>query len=141
MVPLSAKRCTTERWRFSRDLGSGRALAYLLAALLLIGLGATFGVWQAAEHYRPQLDDANSLLVSCKGAQGNLETLTTEQGLKLGELVLAGNERQVRVEQAVKEATTQAQDDFAAANRLQQERTGGDQCAAAASIIDKELGL
>lgn len=116
-------------------------LVYLLSSLLLIGLGAVLGVWQAADHYRPQLDDANGLLVSCKGARGNLEALATEQGLKLGELVLAGSERQARAELAVKEAAARAQDDFTAANRLQQERTGGDQCAAATSIIDKELGL
>jgi hypothetical protein len=107
----------------------------------LVGLGAALGVWQAAGHYRPQLDDAKGQLASCKAARGNLEALAAEQGLKLGELILAGNERQARVEQAVKEAAARAQDDFAAANRLQQERTGGDQCAAAASVIDKELGL
>lgn len=39
------------------------------------------------------------------------------------------------------EAKASAGIDFAAANRLQQERTGGDQCAAATSIIDQELGL
>ena len=121
--------------------GGGRGLVYVLGMLLLIGLGAALGVWQAAEHYRPHLDDAKEQLIRCKGARGNLEALATEQGLKLGELVLAGNERQVRVEQAVKEATAQAQDDFAAANRLQQETTGGDQCAAATAIIDQELGL
>ncbi len=116
-------------------------LLYLLSSVLLIGLGAALGVWQMAGYYRPQLDDVNGLLVSCKGARGNLEALATEQGLKLGELVLAGNERQAKVELAVKEAAARALDDFAAANRLQQERTGGDQCAAATSIIDKELGL
>ena len=119
----------------------GRLIAILLGALMLMGLGGAIGVWQAAGHYRPQLDDAKNQLVNCKGARGNLETLAAEQGLKLGELAQAGNERQARVEQAVKEATARAQDDFAAANRLQQERTGGDQCAAAASVIDKELGL
>lgn len=122
-------------------VGAGRLVACLLGAVLLIGLGAALGIWRAAEHYRPQLDDAKGQLVRCKGARGNLEALATEQSLKLGELVLAGNERQARVEQAVKEATARAQDDFSAANRLQQERTGGDQCAAAASVIDKELGL
>ncbi|MEG0859557.1 MAG: hypothetical protein RSD81_04695 [Pseudomonas sp.] len=121
--------------------GGGRVLAYLFGALLLIGLGAALGVWQAVGHYRPQLDDAKGQLVSCKGARGNLEDLSTEQGIKLGELVLAGNERQVRAGRAMKEATARAEGDFAAANRLQQERTGGDQCAAASSIIDKELDL
>lgn len=107
----------------------------------LIGLGVAIGVWQAAGHYRPLLDDANGLLTSCKAARGNLEALAAEQGLKLGELVLAGNERQAGAELAVKEAAARAKDDFAAANRLQQERTGGDQCAAAASVIDQELSL
>ncbi|MNJ31300.1 hypothetical protein D3C77_259280 [compost metagenome] len=116
-------------------------LVYLLGSLLLIGLGAALGAWQMAGYYRPELDDVNGLLVRCKGARGNLEALATEQGLKLGELALAGNERQARAELAVKEATARAQDDFAAANRLQQERTGGDQCAAATAIIDQELGL
>lgn len=121
--------------------GAGRLLAYLLGTLLLIGLGTALGVWQAAGHYRPQLDDASGQLVSCTAARGNLEALVTEQGLKLGELILAGNDRQARAELAVKEATARAQDDYAAANRLQQKRTGGDQCAAATAIIDQELGL
>ncbi|WP_028941841.1 hypothetical protein [Pseudomonas vranovensis] len=119
----------------------GRLAAYLLGALLLLGLGAAGGVWLAVDHFRPLLDTANDSLGKCQTAWGNLEILTTEQGLKLGELVLAGNERQARAGLAMKEATDRAKDDFAAANRLQQERTGGDQCAAAASIIDQELGL
>ena len=45
------------------------------------------------------------------------------------------------MEQVAQEASAQAQVDYAAANRLQQERTGGDQCVAAGSIIDQELGL
>lgn len=118
---------------------AGRMVAHLLGALLLVGLGAAGGVWLAVDHFRPLLDTANGNLGKCQTAQGNLEALTTEQGLKLGGLVLAGNERQAKAELAVKEATARAQDDFAAANRLQQARTGGDQCAAAASIIDKEL--
>lgn len=39
------------------------------------------------------------------------------------------------------EAAASAQVDYAAANRLQQERTGGDQYPAATSIIDMELCL
>lgn len=121
--------------------GSARLLAYLFGSILLIGLGGAGGVWLAVEHFRPLLDTANGNLTKCQTARGNLETLTTEQGLKLGELVLAGDERQSKAELAVREATAWAQDDFAAANRLQQERTGGDQCAAATAIIDQELGL
>ncbi len=118
-----------------------KPLGLLLGALLVFGLGAAAGGWQSSRHYRPLLDDTNGLLASCKAARGNLEELAKDQGLKLGELVLAGNERQARAEQAVGAAKVEAQVDYAAANRLQQERTGGDECAAATSIIDKELGL
>lgn len=121
--------------------GAGRLLLALAGALFLIGLGAAGGVWQAARHYRPLLDEANGEQAACLAARGNLEELAREQGLKLGDLVVAGNERQARAEQAVGAAKVEAQVDYAAANRLQQERTGGDECAAATSIIDKELGL
>jgi hypothetical protein len=48
----------------------------------------------------------------------------------LGDLTLAASERQTSVNL-----------DYAAANRLQKERTDGDQCAATTLIIEKELGL
>jgi len=38
-------------------------------------------------------------------------------------------------------ARQQSEADYQAANRLQQERTGGDACAAATTVIDQELGL
>ena len=38
-------------------------------------------------------------------------------------------------------ARAAAEQDYQAANRLQQERTGGDACAAAEAVIDQELGL
>ncbi|HAB02907.1 MAG TPA: hypothetical protein DCE25_08250, partial [Pseudomonas sp.] len=76
-----------------------------------------------------------------KAARDNLAGLATEQGKDLSDLVLATNTRQAAAEQAVSQARASADLDYAAANRLQQERIGGDQCAAASSIIDKELGL
>lgn len=77
----------------------------------------------------------------CKLARDNLEALTREQGKTLGDLQLAALQRQAAAEKAVADARASAQPDYQAANRLQQERTGGDQCAAATSIIDMELGL
>lgn len=74
-------------------------------------------------------------------ARDNLSGLAAEQGKALGDLTLAVSERQARVDKAVSQALAGAQAEYSAANRLQQERTGGDQCAAATSIIDKELGL
>ncbi|WP_079229394.1 hypothetical protein [Pseudomonas putida] len=110
-------------------------------ACLLILLGMTVGTWATTSHFRPILDAEQDRVASCKAARDNLASLATEQGKALGDLTLAANERQARAEQAMREAKAGAQDDYAAANRLQQERTGGDQCAAAAMIIDKELDL
>lgn len=122
-------------------LEGGRLAAVLLGCVLLAGLGGVGGVWLAAGHYRPVLDQANGEVSTCKAARDNLSGLAAEQGKALGDLTLAANARQSRAEQAVDAAKVGAQVDYAAANRLQQERTGGDQCAAATSIIDKELGL
>lgn len=77
----------------------------------------------------------------CKLARDNLEALAGEQAKALGDLQLAIRQRQSAAEKAVAEARASAQADYQAANRIQQERTGGDQCTAATSIIDKELGL
>lgn len=112
-----------------------------MGAALLVLLGMAVGTWATTNHFRPLLDDQQSLAVQCKAARDNLAGLAHEQGKALGDLVLAANERQARAEQMVKGAQASAQVDYAAANRLQQERTGGDQCAAATAIIDKELGL
>lgn len=113
----------------------------LTGAGLLLLLGMAVGTWVTTSHFRPILDAAQGQATTCKAARDNLTGLVTEQGKALGDLKKAANERQASAELAVKEAGTHAQADFLAANRLQQERTGGDQCAAAASIIDKELGL
>lgn len=118
--------------------------AWLLRAAgagLLILLGMMVGAWATTSHFRPLLDAEQGQVATCKAARDNLAGLAAEQGKALGDLALATNERQARAEQAVTEAKAIAQADYAAANRLQQERTGGDQCAAATSIIDKELGL
>lgn len=125
----------------SSPLEGGRLAAVLLGCALMIGVGGAGGVWFAVGHYRPLLDQANEKATACVTARDNLSGLAAEQGKALGDLTMAANERQARVEQAVREAKASADLDYAAANRLQQDRTGGDQCAAATSIIDKELGL
>lgn len=116
-------------------------LVRCFAAGLMILLGVAVGVWLTTGHFRPALDKEQNRVAACTAARDNLEGLAQEQGRALGDLTLAANERQARVAQAVAEAGAGAKVDYAAANRLQQERTGGDQCAAAISIIDKELGL
>ncbi len=123
---------TPEAWKLT---GVGHALALLLV------LGAAGGGWLAACHYRPLLDTANTGLATAKHARDNLETLAGEQGRKLGELVLTGELRERNAALAIAKAKEDAQPDYAAANKLLQERTGGDPAEAAASIIDQELGL
>lgn len=108
---------------------------------LLVLLGIAVGGWATTRHFRPALDAEQDRVAACTAARDNLAGLAQEQGKALGDLTLAANARQAGAEKAVGEAKASADIDYAAANRLQQERTGGDQCAAAASIIDKELGL
>lgn len=115
--------------------------AALVLALLLVVLGAAGGVLLAAGHYRPLLYTANTDLANAKSARDNLEALAGEQGRKLGELVQAGELREREAALAQAQAKEEARPDYAAANRLLQERTGGDPAQAAASIIDQELGL
>lgn len=109
------------------------------ALLILLGIGA--GTWATTRHFRPLLDAEQDQGAACIAARDNLAGLAQEQGKALGDLTLAANARQAEAEKAAGEAKVSAGVDYAAANRLQQERTGGDQCAAATSIIDKELGL
>ncbi|MBH3377275.1 hypothetical protein [Pseudomonas asiatica] len=116
-------------------------LPRLAGAGLLILLGIAVGIWAATSHFRPLLDDQQDKAVLCTAARDNLAGLAQEQGKALGDLTLAANARQAEAEKAAGEAKVSAGVDYAAANRLQQERTGGEQCTAATSIIDKELGL
>jgi hypothetical protein len=110
-----------------------------MAVALVIGIG--IGAWITAGHYRPMLDTARDDLAATGAARDNLLALTTEQGVALGELALAGERRQDAAVVAVEKAKAESAPDYAAAGRLQQERTGGDPATAAAAIIDQELGL
>lgn len=113
----------------------------LAGAGLLILPGIAIGIWSTTHHFRPLLDDQQDKTAQCTAARDNLAGLATEQGKAIGHLMLAAADRQAAAEQAVGVAKASADTEYAAANRLQQERIGGDQCAAATSIIDKELGL
>lgn len=118
-----------------------KVLGVGLAALLLLALGAGGGVWLAAGHYRPLLDTANGQTTTCLAARDNLVQLTEEQGQKLGDLVQQAKARATEAAKAVAAAQQQAQGDYSEANRIQREHIGGDSCAAATTVIDKELGL
>lgn len=123
------------------SVGAWRMVGILLAVVLVLVAGAALGGWMASRHYRPLLDTAQEDLATAKAGRNNLEALAGEQGRKLGDLVLAGKEREQRAAQAQADAKELAKHDDAAANRLLQERTGGDPAQAAASIIDQELEL
>ncbi len=118
-----------------------KLIGIALALALLLTIGAGGGAWLASHHYRPLLDAANLDLASTKSARDNLEALAGEQGRKIGELVLAGELRERNAALAQEKAKQDAQPDYAAANQLLLERTGGDPVQAASAIIDKELGL
>lgn len=116
-------------------------VARLVGAGLLILIGMMAGAWATTGHFRPLLDEQQDKSAQCSAARDNLAGLAQEQGKALGDLTMAANARQDGAEKAVGEAKASAGIDYAAASRLQQERSGGDQCAAAVLIIDKELGL
>lgn len=115
--------------------------ALALAAALLIGVGAAGGAWLSSERFAPQLKDQGDKLAACTAARDNVLALAREQSAKLGELANQAEQRQAKAAQAVVAAQQQAGQHYAAAQRLQQERAEGDQCAAAEAVIDKELGL
>ncbi|HCF3801168.1 hypothetical protein [Pseudomonas aeruginosa] len=118
-----------------------KPLALVLAALLMVVAGAGLGAWLTAGHYRPQLDQAAQGLTACRAARDNLESLVGQQNAAIAGLADQAEQRQAKAAQAVVDAQQQAGQRFAAAQRLQQERAEGDQCAAAEAVIDKELGL
>ncbi|UXV21081.1 hypothetical protein N4P55_06910 [Pseudomonas fluorescens] len=118
-----------------------KLIGLALVVTLLLVLGAGGGAWLAARHYRPMLDAANIDLATTRSARDNLEELAGEQGRKLGALVQAGELRERNAALAQEKARQDAQPDYAAANNLLRERTGGDPAQAASAIIDKELGL
>ncbi|RPX19849.1 hypothetical protein KK204_11720 [Pseudomonas aeruginosa] len=118
-----------------------KAAGLVLAALLLVGLGAAGGVWLGARHYRPQLDAASADLAACRSARGSLEAAVVEQGGQVAALRLADEQRARDAAQAVDRGRQQAAEQYAEAQRLVRERTAGRQCAAAEAVIDQELGL
>lgn len=85
-------------------------------------------------------DDAGKL-GACRETRGNLLVQVAEQNQALADLRALADQRQETAKHAQAGAREEAHQDYQAANRLQQERTGGDACVAAESIIDTELGL
>jgi len=85
--------------------------------------------------------DTFGKLSACRETRGNLLAQVSEQNSALADLSAAADQRKEAAQRLQRDALEEAQQDYQAANRLQQERTGGDSCVAAGSVIDKELGL
>jgi len=129
-----------------------RTAVIAVAAVVLLALGAGIGGWASysltAGHYRPIVEDlhgkvstAASTLASCRTTSSTLQGQVGEQNQALADLRLAAEKRAKEAEPIQQQAAKAAGEDYQAANRLQREHTGGDPAAAAAAIIDKELGL
>lgn len=129
-----------------------RTAVLAVAAVVLLALGALAGAgvayWLTADHYRPvveklqdKVEASASTLASCRTTSSTLQGQVGEQNQALADLRLAAEKRAKEAEPIQQQAAKAAGEDYQAANRLQQERTGGDPAAAAAAIIDKELGL
>lgn len=129
-----------------------RTAVLSVAAVVLLVLGALTGAgtayWLTAGHYRPIVDaktkaaeTAASTLASCRITSSTLEGQVGQQNQAMADLRVAAEKRAKDAEPIQQQAAKAAGEDYQAANRLQQERTGGDPAAAAAAIIDKELGL
>jgi len=129
-----------------------RSAVIAVAVVVLLGLGGVIGggvaYWLTAGHYRPIVDKqqdaisvAAQVLGSCRTTTSTMEGQISQQNLALADLRLAAEKRAKEAVPIQQQAAKAAGEDYQAANRLQQERTGGDPEAAAAAIIDKELGL
>lgn len=129
-----------------------RTAVIAVAAVVLLGLGALAGAgaayWLTADHYRPivkglldKVEASASTLASCRTTSSTLEGQVGQQNLALADLRRAIDDRAAKALADQQQAAKAAGEDYQAANRLQQERTGGDPADAAAAIIDKELGL
>lgn len=78
---------------------------------------------------------------ACRATRVSLESLVGEQNARVAQLRLESEQRQASAALVQRQAQAEAVADHKAAQRLLQERTGGDACAAAEAVIDQELGL
>lgn len=117
---------------------AGLALAALVGGVQQVRVVGLQGDLESERSAR--LEDA-SKLGACRETRGTLLVQVGEQNSAIAGLRSAEQLRAQVAKQAQQQARQSAEQDYQAANRLQQERTGGDACAAAESVIDKELGL
>ncbi|MGF6695230.1 hypothetical protein M2318_005331 [Metapseudomonas resinovorans] len=115
-----------------------------LLALALVGVGQQLRVISLQGDLTTAQDTvqtAGEKLAACRETRGNLLVQVGEQNQALAGMRQAALDRQAVARKEQEAARQQAEEDYQAANRLQQERIGGDACAAAETVIGKELGL
>lgn len=130
--------------------GQWKFLAVVLAAVLLIALGAALGAWLAAEYYRPQLDTAHKQIADSSAAVASC--VTSRESLVAG--VDAQKQALVRLQAAAVQSAERAQvaqqaaegRDIAAKQSAQvilAERipAGAEACSASRQAFDQELAL
>ena len=120
------------------------AWCWWLLVVAVVGAGQqirVFGLQSDLDDERAAATEQYGKLVACRETRGSLLVQVCEQNSALADLRARATARAQQAEQAQAGARQQSEADYQAANRLQQERTGGDACAAATSVIDKELGL
>ncbi|WP_301361825.1 hypothetical protein [Stutzerimonas nitrititolerans] len=118
-------------------------LWWLLALVVVAGAQQlrVSGLQDDLKTERAASTDTFGKLSACRETRGNLLVQVSEQNSALANLSAAAEQRKEIAQSAQRGAREEAQQDYQAANRLQQERTGGDACTAAESVIDTELGL
>lgn len=121
--------------------GAWRLAALALSGLLVLSIGFATGWNLADSRAHARIEQSAADLSACRAVQDNLQALADEQGQAVAALSAKAEQRREDAQRAQREAQQSAQADYQAANRLQQERTGGDQCVAAEAVIDLELGL
>lgn len=118
-----------------------RGLAIFLSILLVFGLGGIYGGKRATGQLQPVIDKLRLDLADERAVSSSLTALSSEQADAIGKLQKAQEYRQKLASDAVEKAKDDSKVDYSAANRIQQERIGGDPAEAASKIIDAELGL
>lgn len=121
-----------------------KAIPYVLLALVLAICAQQVRVvslqGELADEQEARRDEAGKL-GACRETRSNLLVQAVEQNQALAGLRQVESDRAAQARKAQQEGKAKAAEDYQAANRLQQERTGGDACQAAVEVIDKELGL
>ncbi|WP_437880946.1 hypothetical protein [Pseudomonas sp. LRF_L74] len=106
-----------------------------LLALVLIGGGQQVRVVDLQgdlSQLQGKQQETNDKLVACRETRSTLLVQVGEQNAALAGLRAAEQSRAAQAEKAQALARTESEADY---------RTGGDACAAAESVIDRELGL